>query len=178
RRGADESRQRGVARPSHDHRRSRADPATSVHGDPHRDYPQCRDSRLLSPLGGRRPTEKSGAPRGDAKVPHHSERDGPRSTSWEKGWPGTQAAEPPPGGRRTGWGAPPPPERPPAPAATRPDRTRGRETVRARSLSEKMRMTHLTNRSPQMFRSERGLSRATESSGEVRKGGDAPLRVS
>src|SRR5262249_11039502 len=76
RRGADESRQRGGAGPSHDHRRAPADPAPSLHGDPHRDYPQCRDSRLLSPLGGRRPTEKGGARRRDAKAPHHPERDG------------------------------------------------------------------------------------------------------
>src|SRR5262249_46645618 len=107
-------------RPSHDHRRSRADPAPSLHGDPHSDYPQCGDSRLLSPLGSRRPTEKGGARRGDAKVPHHPERDGPRSTSVAKCLTGITVAESPPCGRRTGFGGPTPPERSPTPGATAP----------------------------------------------------------
>src|SRR5215467_9780068 len=115
----------GVAGPSHDHRRSPADPATSLHGDPHRDYPQCRDSRLLSPLGGRRPTEKGGARRRDAKAPHHPERDGPRSAPVAKCLTGITVAESPPFGRRTGFGGPTPPERSPALAATRPGCTCG-----------------------------------------------------
>src|SRR5262245_45086681 len=45
--------------------------------------------------------------------------------------------------------------------------------------SEKTRMTSLTNRLPLKFSaSSAGFARVIESSGEVRKGGDAPLRAS
>jgi len=47
--------------------------------------------------------------------------------------------------------------------------------IEASGLSEKARMKPLTDHLPPRG-SERGLARATKSSGEVRKGGEAPLR--